>query len=68
VVGCVLEAWLASKFFAVGSSASASGIPRETREDSSGGSSGSGSVIESKHRSLFSFSHVDGDTGHGDRG
>ena len=32
VVGCVLEAWLASKGFAVGPSAGASGIPRETRE------------------------------------
>ncbi|KAH8104345.1 hypothetical protein DFH11DRAFT_1883472 [Phellopilus nigrolimitatus] len=32
VVACVLEAWLASKGFDVGSSASASGIPRETRE------------------------------------
>ncbi|EJD06317.1 uncharacterized protein FOMMEDRAFT_138352 [Fomitiporia mediterranea MF3/22] len=32
VVGCILEAWLASKGFAVGPSASASGIPRETRE------------------------------------
>lgn len=32
VVGCVLEAWLASKGFAVGPSASASGMPRETRE------------------------------------
>lgn len=32
VVGCVLEAWLASKGFAVGPSASASGIPRESRE------------------------------------
>ena len=32
VVGCVLEAWLASKGFAVGPSTSASGVPRETRE------------------------------------
>lgn len=32
VVGCVLEAWLVSKGFAVGPSASASGLPRETRE------------------------------------
>ncbi|OCB89318.1 hypothetical protein A7U60_g3519 [Sanghuangporus baumii] len=32
VVGCILEAWLASKGFAVGPSASASGIPRESRE------------------------------------
>lgn len=32
VVGCVLEAWLASKGFAVGPSSSASGIPRESRE------------------------------------
>lgn len=32
VVGCVLEAWLASKGFAVGPSVSASGIPRESRE------------------------------------
>lgn len=32
VVGCVLEAWLAAKGFAVGPSASASGLPRETRE------------------------------------
>ena len=32
VVGCVLEAWLASKGFAVGPSASASGQPRESRE------------------------------------
>lgn len=29
VVGCVLEAWLTSKGFAVGPSASASGMPRE---------------------------------------
>ena len=32
VVGCILEAWLAHKGFAVGPSASATGIPRETRE------------------------------------
>ena len=32
VVGCILEAWLANKGFAVGPSASASGMPRETRE------------------------------------
>lgn len=32
VVGCILEAWLASKGFAVGPSTSASGMPRETRE------------------------------------
>ena len=32
VVGCILEAWLASKGFAIGPSSSASGIPRETRE------------------------------------
>ncbi|KAJ2916089.1 hypothetical protein MD484_g4334, partial [Candolleomyces efflorescens] len=32
VVGCVLEAWLASKGFAVGPSASVTGVPRETRE------------------------------------
>ncbi|KAF8628607.1 hypothetical protein AX15_003813 [Amanita polypyramis BW_CC] len=32
VVGCVLEAWLASKGFAIGPSSSATGIPRETRE------------------------------------
>ncbi|TFK24843.1 hypothetical protein FA15DRAFT_704272 [Coprinopsis marcescibilis] len=32
VVGCVLEAWLASKGFAVGPSSSATGLPRETRE------------------------------------
>ena len=32
VVGFILEAWLASKVFAVGPSASAGGIPRETRE------------------------------------
>lgn len=32
VVGMVLEAWLASKGFAVGPSASASGLPRETKE------------------------------------
>ncbi|KAH8109689.1 hypothetical protein DFH11DRAFT_1730944 [Phellopilus nigrolimitatus] len=32
LVGCGLEAWLTSKGFAVGSSASASGIPRESRE------------------------------------
>ena len=32
VVGFILEAWLASKVFAVGLSASAGGIPRETRE------------------------------------
>ena len=32
VVGCILEAWLASKGFAVGPSSSATGIPRESRE------------------------------------
>ena len=32
VVGCILEAWLASKGFAVGPSARAIGIPRKTRE------------------------------------
>ncbi|KAG5640868.1 hypothetical protein DXG03_006765 [Asterophora parasitica] len=32
VVGCILEAWLAGKGFAVGPSASATGMPRETRE------------------------------------
>ncbi|KAF8510104.1 hypothetical protein JB92DRAFT_3119287 [Gautieria morchelliformis] len=32
VVGCMLEAWLASKGFAVAPSASASGMPRETRK------------------------------------
>ena len=32
VVGCILEAWLASKGFAMGLSSSASGMPRETRE------------------------------------
>ncbi|KAG6332967.1 hypothetical protein ID866_6120 [Astraeus odoratus] len=32
VVGCILEAWLAHKGFAVGPSSSASGLPRETRE------------------------------------
>ena len=32
VVGCILESWLASKGFAVGLSSSATGIPRETRE------------------------------------
>ncbi|KAF9446068.1 hypothetical protein P691DRAFT_777117 [Macrolepiota fuliginosa MF-IS2] len=32
VVGCILEAWLASKGFAVGPSSSATGVPRETRE------------------------------------
>jgi hypothetical protein len=32
VVGMVLGAWLASKEFAVGPSASASGLPRETKE------------------------------------
>lgn len=32
VVGCILEAWLANKGFAVGPSVSASGMPRETRE------------------------------------
>lgn len=32
VVGCILEAWLAKKGFAVGPSPSASGAPRETRE------------------------------------
>ena len=30
VVGCILEAWLASKRFATGSNSSASGVPRET--------------------------------------
>lgn len=32
VVGCILEAWLANKGFAVGPSSSASGLPRESRE------------------------------------
>lgn len=32
VVGCILEAWLANKGFSVGPSSSATGIPRETRE------------------------------------
>ena len=32
VVGCVLEAWLASKGFAVGPAANMSGLPRESRE------------------------------------
>ena len=32
VVGCILEAWLASKGFAVEPNSSASGIPKETRE------------------------------------
>ncbi|KAL4243592.1 MYND-type zinc finger protein samB [Abortiporus biennis] len=32
VVGCILEAWLASKGFAVGPNAVGSGMPRETRE------------------------------------
>lgn len=32
VVGCILEAWLAKKGFALGPSPSASGAPRETRE------------------------------------
>ncbi|KAF9048966.1 hypothetical protein BJ165DRAFT_1343277 [Panaeolus papilionaceus] len=32
VVGCILEAWLAGKGFAVGPSSSASGMPRESRE------------------------------------
>lgn len=32
VVGCILEAWLASKGFAVGPSSSVAGMPRETRE------------------------------------
>jgi len=32
VVGCILEAWLANKGFAVGPSSSATGIPRETKE------------------------------------
>ncbi|KAH9937923.1 uncharacterized protein BXZ73DRAFT_76542 [Epithele typhae] len=32
VVGCILEAWLASKGFAVGPAVAANGMPRETRE------------------------------------
>ncbi|KAI0293510.1 hypothetical protein B0F90DRAFT_1822026 [Multifurca ochricompacta] len=32
VVGCILESWLASKGFAIGPSSSATGMPRETRE------------------------------------
>jgi hypothetical protein len=32
VVGCILEAWLANKGFAVGPAASATGLPRESRE------------------------------------
>ncbi|KAF8071460.1 hypothetical protein FPV67DRAFT_1560370 [Lyophyllum atratum] len=35
VVGCILEAWLANKGFAVGASSSATGMPRETREQRS---------------------------------
>ncbi|KAG6914269.1 hypothetical protein DXG01_001346 [Tephrocybe rancida] len=32
VVGCILEAWLANKGFATGPSSSATGMPRETKE------------------------------------
>ncbi|GBE87751.1 hypothetical protein SCP_1104280 [Sparassis crispa] len=32
VVGCILEAWLAGRGFAVGPNVSANGMPRETRE------------------------------------
>lgn len=32
VVGCILESWLAHKGFAIGPSQSASGLPRESRE------------------------------------
>lgn len=32
VVRCILEAWLVNKGFAVGPSTSATGMPRETRE------------------------------------
>ncbi|KAI0311114.1 hypothetical protein OF83DRAFT_1177890 [Amylostereum chailletii] len=32
VVGCILEAWLVNKGFALGPSSSATGMPRETRE------------------------------------
>ena len=32
VVGCILEAWLANKGFAVGPSSSATGMPRQMRE------------------------------------
>ncbi|KAF7291902.1 DNA helicase [Mycena indigotica] len=32
VVGCILEAWLAGRGFAVGPSTSATGLPRETRQ------------------------------------
>lgn len=32
VVGCILEAWLAGRGFAVGPSVGANGMPRETRE------------------------------------
>src|SRR5204863_5792164 len=32
VVSCILEAWLVSKAFAVGPSSSATGLPRETRQ------------------------------------
>lgn len=32
VVGCILEAWLVHKGFAIGPSQSATGLPRETRE------------------------------------
>jgi hypothetical protein len=32
VVGCILEAWLVSKGYSLGPSSSATGIPRETRE------------------------------------
>ena len=32
VVGCILEAWLASKGFPIGPSVAANGMPRETRE------------------------------------
>lgn len=59
VVGCVLEAWFASKGLAVGPSASASGIPRETREQRLARSSSS-SASESKHKNLSAFSHENG--------
>ena len=47
VVGCILEAWLASKGFAVGPNATVGGQPRETREQRQARRA---AVVEAKQR------------------
>ncbi|KAH8101050.1 hypothetical protein DFH11DRAFT_1795058 [Phellopilus nigrolimitatus] len=63
VVGCGLEAWLASKGFAVGPSASRAALrARPTNKDGTGGSNSSSSANESKHRSLPAFLRENAET------